>query len=80
MSIKSIYLHTLGVKGLVSDLRLSFRGWSLFILGDENFVLILLTLSTSTMSRGHPRTDLAFLITLYSFFLSAIEMLLPQQT
>uniref|UniRef100_A0A668T321 Chemokine interleukin-8-like domain-containing protein n=1 Tax=Oreochromis aureus TaxID=47969 RepID=A0A668T321_OREAU len=41
---------------------------------------ILLSLTTSTGSRGHPRTELALRISLFSLFLSPAEMLPPQQT
>ena len=71
--------RSLSLKELVSDLRLSFRGWRSFILRDDNFVPNHLLLTTSTMLSGHPRTELAFLITLFSFYPSADDMLYPQQ-
>lgn len=41
---------------------------------------VLLLLTVSIESRGYPSIELAFLIKLFSFFLSPAELLLPQQT
>lgn len=47
---------------------------------DQGMTVILLSPTTSTLPRGLPRTELAFLTSLFSLSLSAAEMLLPQQT
>ncbi len=52
----------------------------MFSIINDRLVIILLSPTTPTESRGHLRTELAFLISLSSFFLSAVEMLLPKQT
>ena len=51
-----------------------------FAIVDKSLAVILLLSTTSKGSRGHPKTDLAFVISLSSLFLSAAMMLLPQQT
>ncbi|KAM4732860.1 uncharacterized protein ccdc142 [Anableps anableps] len=47
---------------------------------DDSLGTILFSHTTSTGSRGHPRTELAIQISLFSLFLSPAEMLVPQQT
>ena len=49
-------------------------GWEILSIIDDSFP------TTCTESRGEPKTELAFLISLSSFFLSVVEMLLLQQT
>lgn len=47
---------------------------------DGSLATVLLLLTVSIESRGYPSIELAFLIKLFSFFLSPAELLLPQQT
>ena len=54
-------------------------GWEELAIREDSLATILLSPTTSTVSSGHPSTLLAFLISLLSLFLSAVEMLLPQQ-
>ena len=58
----------------------SCLGWEILFIIDDSFVIILLSPTTCTESRGEPKTEMAFLISLSSLFLSVVEMLLLQQT
>ncbi len=79
-------LHTPRVKQRVTEgaaqcrVRVSCMGWDMFSIRDDSLAVILLSSTTSTESRGPPRTELAFFTSLSSFCLSAVKMLLPQQT
>ena len=66
------------LKELPSAVRVTCRGWDSIISSDDSLFIILLSPSTCTGSRGHPRMELAFLISLSSLLLSAAEMLLLQ--
>ncbi|XP_065325579.1 protein mono-ADP-ribosyltransferase PARP12-like [Pelmatolapia mariae] len=70
----------LPLKELLSAVRVSCMGWEMFSNRNDSLATILLSLTTSTGSRGHPRTELALRISLFSLFLSPAEMVLPQQT
>ena len=58
----------------------SSREWDWLSSREDSFAIIPLCPTTSTGSSGYHRTELALLISLSSLFLSAVEMLLPQQT
>uniref|UniRef100_A0A8D3AWL7 Protein-glutamine gamma-glutamyltransferase K n=1 Tax=Scophthalmus maximus TaxID=52904 RepID=A0A8D3AWL7_SCOMX len=62
-------LHTLGVKELFSAETVSCVGWESLSITDDSFTLILLFPTTGTVSKGHPTTELAFLIRLSGLFL-----------
>jgi len=64
----------------VQRCRASCRGWEVWSIRDDSFAVILPSpCTTSTVSRGHPGTLLAFFISLFSLFLSAAAMLLLQK-
>ena len=65
------------LKELPSAEIVSCRGWDSCISSDDSLSIILLSPTTCTESRGHPRMELAFLM---SLILSTAEMLLLQQT
>ena len=68
------------LKELPSAEIVSCRGRDSCTSSDDSLSIILLSPTTCTESRGHPRMQLAFLISLSSLLLSAAEMLLHQQT
>jgi len=67
------------LKELSRAFTVSCMGWESFSIMDDSLAIILLPPTTCTEPRGHPRTELAFLISLSSLFLSAVEMLLPSR-
>lgn len=79
-SFRHLGCNSLSLKELLNEVTVSYRGWEAFCSNDDSFATILLSPTSYTVSRGIPRTELAFLISLSSLFLSAVEMLLPQQT
>ncbi|KAI3363926.1 hypothetical protein L3Q82_001529 [Scortum barcoo] len=71
------------LKELPRAVRVSCRGWDVLlrINRDDSLAIILPCFpSTSTESRGHPRTELALLTSLSILLLSLSVMLLAQQT
>ncbi|CAB1415674.1 unnamed protein product [Pleuronectes platessa] len=68
------------LKELPRALMVSCREWDWLSSRDDSFAIIPLCPNASTGSSGYHRTELALLISLSSVFLSAVEMLLPQQT
>ena len=71
---------SLSMKELPSVVMVSCREWDWLTIREDSFAIIHLCPTTSTGSSRYPRTELALLISLSSLFLSAVEMLLPQQT
>ncbi|KAL4008308.1 hypothetical protein ACER0C_002160 [Sarotherodon galilaeus] len=72
--------RSLPLKELLSAVTVSCMGWEMLSNRDDSLATILLSLTTYTGSRGHPRTELALRISLFSLILSPAEMLPPQQT
>jgi len=68
------------LKELCRAARVCCMGWEVWFIRDESFAIILLCPTTSTVSRGHPSTLLAFFISSFSLFLSAAAMLLLKKT
>ncbi|KAL4008856.1 hypothetical protein ACER0C_002708 [Sarotherodon galilaeus] len=61
------------LKELLSAVRVSCMGWEMLSIRDDSLATILLSLTTSTGSRGHPRTEMSLRISLFSLFLSLAE-------
>lgn len=61
------------LKELHIALTVPYIGWDKFSIMEDNLAIILLSQTTSTGSRRHPRTELVFLISFSSLLLSAIE-------
>ncbi|KAI3373349.1 hypothetical protein L3Q82_006651 [Scortum barcoo] len=68
------------LKELPRAVRVSCRGWDVLFNRDDSLAIILPFPTTSTESRGHPRTELALLTSLSILLLSLSVMLLAQQT
>ena len=71
---------SLSLKELPSAVKVSCRGWNFCTSSDVSLSIILLSPTTCTGSRGDPRMELAFFISLSSLFLSAAQTLLLQKT
>ena len=71
---------SLVLKELPRAVMVPCRGWDWLSMREDSFAIILLCPTSFTDSRGYPRTELALLISRSTLFLSAVEMLLPQQT
>ncbi|TWW74579.1 hypothetical protein D4764_14G0005820 [Takifugu flavidus] len=67
------------LKELPSAVRVSCRGWDVLFNMDDSLAINLPFPTTSTESRGHPRTELALLTSLSILQLSLSGMLLDQQ-
>ena len=68
--------HTWGVISLPSAVTVTCKGRDSCTSSNDSLSIILLSPTTWTGSRGYPRTELAFLMSLSSLLLSAAEMLL----
>ena len=55
------------------SLEVSLRGWDVLSITDDSFAIVLRSPTTSTGSRGHPRTQLAFLPVMLCL-LSAVKL------
>ena len=80
LSFTHLGWRSLSLKELLSALIVSCMGWEILSIIDDSFVIIFLSPTTCTESRGEPKTELAFLISVSSLFLSIVDILLLQQT
>ena len=75
--------HTWGVsvyqlKELPSAVTVSCKGWDCFTSSNDSLSIILLSPTTCTGSRGHPRMELDFVISSLSLFLSPHQSKRPE--
>lgn len=66
------------LKELISAVKGFCMGWVVLANRDDSLATVLLSVTASSGSRGYLRTELALRISLFHFFLSSAEVLLPK--